>query len=51
MAMKRLERAKSDQFIQGYHDGYFWERNSLADQKQVKVEKKDAKTLIGLFGE
>lgn len=51
MAVKRLERAKSDKFIQGYHDGYFWERNSLAEQKQVKVKKKDSKTLIELFDE
>lgn len=36
MAVKRLAQAKSDKSIQGYHDGYFWERNSLAEQKQVK---------------
>lgn len=33
MAIKRLQRVDSDMTIQGYHDGYFWERNSLADQK------------------
>ncbi len=36
MSMKRLNRANADKTIQGYHDGYFWERNSLADQKQTK---------------
>ncbi len=33
MAVKRLIQADSDASIQGYHDGYFWERNSLVDQK------------------
>ena len=40
MAVKRLQRSTSDHSIQGYHDGYFWERNSLADQKQVKSATK-----------
>jgi len=39
MAIKRLNRAELDNTIQGYHDGYFWERNSLAVQKQVKSVK------------
>jgi len=30
---KRLEIADQDRSIQGYADGVFWERNSLADQK------------------
>lgn len=34
MAVKRLQRADSDASIQGYSGGYFWERNSLVDQKQ-----------------
>ena len=29
----RLERAESEPKIQGYEDGVFWERNSLAAQK------------------
>jgi hypothetical protein len=33
IAAKRINRAESDNAIQGYHDGCFWERNSLADQK------------------
>ena len=32
-ALKRLMLAESDPSIQGYSDGVFWERNSLADQK------------------
>lgn len=39
MTMKRLARADSDDTIQGYHDGYFWERNSLAEQKKDKENK------------
>ena len=35
-AIERLKRAESNPSIQGYHDGYFWERNSLADQKVPK---------------
>ena len=48
MTAKRLNRAESDDTIQGYHDGYFWERNSLADQKQVTT-KKEQKNFAGLF--
>jgi site-specific DNA-methyltransferase (adenine-specific) len=33
LAEKRLHLADHDQRIQGYHDGVFWERNSLAQQK------------------
>ena len=32
-AEKRLEEAADDSEIQGYKDGVFWERNSLAEQK------------------
>lgn len=35
-AIERLKRAEKNTAIQGYHDGYFWERNSLADQKMPK---------------
>jgi site-specific DNA-methyltransferase (adenine-specific) len=51
MAVKRLDRVESDDIIQGYHDGYFWERNSLVDQKQSKIAKKDQETTAGLFNE
>lgn len=45
MAVKRLERATADNSIQGYHDGYFWERNSLSDQKNPKTAQK-VRTLL-----
>lgn len=51
MAIKRLRHAESDYTIQGYHDGYFWERNSLADQKKIKGKKKEQNTTAGLFDE
>ncbi len=33
-AEKRLEMAGENKRIQGYHDGVFWERNSLSQQKK-----------------
>ena len=33
--MKRLANALKDPSIQGYADGVFWERNSLAEQKRA----------------
>ena len=36
---KRLELAETDRRIQGYTDGVFWERNTLAFQKRSKGEK------------
>ena len=39
MAVKRLELAEQDKTIQGYHDGYFWERNSLSEQKISTKDK------------
>lgn len=34
LALKRLETAEKSLDIQGYHDGVFWERNTLAAQKK-----------------
>ena len=34
LAEKRLNMAETNQQIQGYSNGYFWERNTLADQKK-----------------
>ena len=34
LAEKRLAMATSDAAIQGYRDGVFWERNTLAEQVQ-----------------
>ena len=36
LAEKRLALADKDASIQGYADGFFWERNSLAAQKKQK---------------
>ncbi len=42
MAIKRLGSTKYKDTIQGYHDGYFWERNSLVDQKSSTDSVKTA---------
>lgn len=34
LALKRLDMAQGSTTIQGYSDGVFWERNTLADQKK-----------------
>ena len=36
MAVKRVENAQIGDKIQGIHEGYFWERNSLSQQKSSK---------------
>ena len=36
LAAKRLELAAADKEIQGYTNGVFWERNTLATQKSLK---------------
>lgn len=36
-AEQRLEMADTDKEIQGYVDGVFWERNSLSEQKTLKL--------------
>ena len=50
MGIKRLLAADRDKTIQGYHDGYFWERNSLADQKAEKPEKAPTSGTLFDFG-
>ena len=42
-AEKRLQMADTDKTIQGYSDGVFWERNTLALQQKLS-KKTDAKT-------
>lgn len=37
-AAKRLIKADTDRTIQGYADGVFWERNSLADRKKSRPD-------------
>lgn len=39
LAQKRLELAAIDSEIQGYTDGVFWERNTLALQQKIKAVK------------
>lgn len=51
MAIKRLVQARVDKTIQGYHDGYFWERNSLAAQKSLKSIHAETAEITGLFDE
>lgn len=50
-ALKRLRIAEVDASIQGYCEGVFWERNSLADQKPPKARNNCDKDQIGLFNE
>jgi site-specific DNA-methyltransferase (adenine-specific) len=40
LAEKRLDLAEQDSSIQGYHDGVFWERNTLAVQRRNGVNSK-----------
>ncbi|MCS1410741.1 MAG: DNA adenine methyltransferase YhdJ [Verrucomicrobia subdivision 3 bacterium] len=39
LAEKRLGRADHDDSVQGYQDGVFWERNSLADQHRSAMRR------------
>lgn len=39
LALKRLQLAEIDKNIQGYEDGVFWERNTLAEQVKTKKYK------------
>lgn len=52
MAIKRLRQSNVEKTIQGYHDGHFWERNSLISQKTTKSLKSRSTSTteaIGLF--
>jgi site-specific DNA-methyltransferase (adenine-specific) len=51
MAVKRLARASSDRSIQGYHDGYFWERNTLREQRLERQQSGASGLGEGLFDE
>jgi site-specific DNA-methyltransferase (adenine-specific) len=50
-ALKRLALAESDPSIQGYADGVFWERNSLAEQKVGKAPRDRTRDTMGLFND
>lgn len=43
-AAKRLDMADSHPEIQGYADGVFWERNSLAEQQKASKKEKPSAT-------
>lgn len=49
LAEHRLEMAELDESIQGYTDGVFWERNTLADQKSQEREKPPGELQPSLF--
>jgi site-specific DNA-methyltransferase (adenine-specific) len=51
LALKRLELAETDNSIQGYSGGVFWERNSLQDQVESKSKSAFSNTTIPLFQE
>lgn len=51
MAVKRLIQADVDTSIQGYHDGFFWERNSLSEQKSTNKAKPIESNALELFNE
>lgn len=51
MAVKRLVRADADRSIQGYHGGYFWERNTLSEQKSEQQKNTASDVGGGLFDE
>ncbi|GHU45052.1 hypothetical protein FACS1894111_13140 [Clostridia bacterium] len=48
IAEKRLEIADTDLEIQGYTDGVFWERNTLALQQKLKSGMQGQLNLVGL---
>ncbi len=51
LAEKRLSRADQERSIQGYQDGVFWERNSLADQGKPSAKKRTSICQHGLLFE
>jgi len=48
-AAKRLIQAAADKSIQGYADGVFWERNTLADHRKPKINKMPMRKQKELF--
>ncbi|MCC6124815.1 MAG: site-specific DNA-methyltransferase [Pirellulales bacterium] len=46
---KRLEMAGKDRSIQGYSEGVFWERNTLAYQNKMQAEEEHPEAQILLF--
>jgi len=50
-AAKRVIAAETDKEIQGYFDGVFWERNSLAVQKKIDPKQVVDQDLFGVADE
>ena len=48
-ALKRLKLAEVDRGIQGYSEGFFWERNSLTDQKAAQDPQQPDRGPKGAF--
>lgn len=46
LAEKRLAMASRDDSIQGYHDGLFWERNSLSQQRKSAKVSSQQQSLV-----
>jgi site-specific DNA-methyltransferase (adenine-specific) len=46
LAEKRLAMADGDDSIQGYHDGLFWERNSLSQQRKSAKAPPSQQSLV-----
>ena len=46
LAEKRLELANHDDSIQGYHEGLFWERNSLSQQRKTSKAPSQQQNLV-----
>jgi site-specific DNA-methyltransferase (adenine-specific) len=51
LALKRLELAETDNSIQGYSGGVFWERNSLQEQPGSRSKTGLSNNTISLFNE
>jgi len=49
LAAQRLELAQNDSTIQGFSDGVFWERNTLAEQRSKPVSSKEANLFSGNY--
>ena len=44
LSLKRIAAAEEDKTIQGYSEGVFWERNTLAEQNRSKMESARPRT-------
>jgi len=49
LAAKRLELAENDSTIQGFSDGVFWERNTLAEQRSKPMSSKKSNLFSGNY--